>query len=94
MKNFIPGPVYAPIGMGAKIVALGLNKISGKLGRTVTVVKCQGGAQGWNGDPPFHRQGHNPPQRLLGFFGNGSKVVINKQVGETGIFVEGGFDFS
>ena len=94
MEELAARPVHALVGVGAEVVALGLDQIGRQPLVTVAVVKGQGAGHGRDGDPRFHRPGDHPPPGPLRRFHLLPEIRVEQQVAQGRVPVEGFFDFA
>lgn len=73
------------VGVGAEVVSLGLEQVSGELGRSVTVVESQSRGKGGSGNTPGDSLGHGSSPRGVGLGDGVLEEVVEQQVLEVGV---------
>lgn len=72
-------------GVGAKVVALGLEEVGGEVLAAETVVEGEGGAEGRSGDTPESTLGDNVPPAVLCLVDGRVEEVVKEEVLEVGV---------
>src|ERR1043165_4740336 len=86
--------VEALVGVGAEIIALGLEQIGGETFAAVGVEEGEGGAEGGDGDAFLGGNRDNGAPRAVRGLYSLAEERIEQEVGQLGIFIEGFFDFA
>src|ERR1043166_6003614 len=86
--------VEALVGVGAEIIALGLEQIGGGTFAAVGVEEGEGGAEGGDGDAFLGGNRDNGAPRAVRGLYSLAEERIEQEVGQLGIFIEGFFDFA
>src|SRR5262245_44025192 len=92
MEELAARLINAFVGVGAEVIALGLQEICRETFGAVTVVESQSGAERRDGNAFLGGHGHNVAPGALGFLDLAFEKLIQKQIRELRIFVEGFLD--
>ena len=85
VEEFLPRLVDTLVGVGAKIVALGLKQIGGEPGGTIGIVKGQRIGEGRSGDAQRGAEGDGAPPAALRLLERVGEEGIEDEVGQVGI---------
>ena len=88
MEEFSTRLVCALVGVSAKVIPLGLEKVSWQDGIPVAVEEGECGAERRDRDAALCGGGHNIAPALLGVFHLAAEVVVEQEVRELGIAIE------
>src|SRR5690554_1380088 len=86
--------VDALIGMGTKVVALGLQQVGGQAFTAVAIEIVEGGGNGGSGDAVHYSGGHYTAPAFLSLVHHILKEGIEQEVGQVFVLVEGFLDFA
>ena len=84
--------VDAAVGVGAEVIALGLQQIGRQAGGAVAVVVGQRGRECRHGNAAADRRGHHVTPRALGLFHSPVEISRQEQIFQLRVGVEGLLD--
>ena len=84
--------VDALVGVGAEVVALGLEQVGGQALGAVAVVEGERGGEGGRGHADLDGVDDGLAPACLVLVHSAREEIVEQQVGEVGILVEGGLD--